>query len=139
MVKKGKSAAPGAATWAATVAVGIGLAFAICLVIMMAGAALIASGKLPEGVMSRVGCVGLALGCLSGGLYTALTLGSRVLPAALAVSAGAFLLWLAIGQGMYGSVSLSGLLRNVICALAGGVAAGMLAASGKKSGNGLQN
>lgn len=135
MVKKGKSAGPDAAAWAATAAVGTGLAFMICLLLMMAGAALIASGKLPEGAMTRVGCVGLALGCLTGGLYTALTLHSRMLPAALTVSAGAVLLWLAIGQGMYGSFSISSLLRSMICALVGGVTAGMLAAGGKKSRN----
>lgn len=135
MVKKGKVTAPGPAAWAATAVVGTGLAFIICLLMMTAGAALIASGKLPEGAMARVGCVGLALGCLVGGLYTARTLRSRMLPAALMVSAGAVVLWLAIGQGMYGSFSLSSLLRSVICALVGGITAGMLAAGGKKSRN----
>lgn len=135
MVKKGKGIEHGLPQFLSTAAVGAGVSFGVSLLVMTAGSALIASGKLPEDVMMRVCCVGMGFGCLLGGLYATLTLRVRVLPLALSVSGGAFLLWLVLGQGMYGSLSPSGVVRGCLCALVGGVTAGFLAAGGKKSRN----
>lgn len=135
MVKKGKGMEKELPAFVSTAAVGSGVSFGVALLVMTAGSALIASGTLPENVMVRVCCVGMGLGCLLGGLYATLTLRIRVLPLALAVSAGAFLLWLVLGQGMYGGLSPSGVVRGGLCALVGGITAGFLAAGGKKSRN----
>lgn len=135
MVKKGKAMESGVPQFLSTAAVGAGVSFGVALLVMTAGSALIAAGTLPEDGMVRVCCVGMGLGCLMGGLYAALTLRTRVLPLALAVSVSAFVLWLVLGQGMYGGVSPTGVLRGGLCALIGGVTAGFLAAGGKKSRN----
>lgn len=134
MAKKA-SVAEGLPGFFITAAVGAGIAFATTLLLMAAGAGMIASGHLPEGALVRICCVGMGIGCLAGGLYAAMSLGSRLLPAALVTGAVSFALWLVIGQLMYGGFAPAGVLRSGLCALIGALTAGFMAAGGKKSRN----
>lgn len=104
------------------------LAFGTALVLLLAAAWLMSSGKLGEGLTTQV-CIGAAaLGGLVGGFYTARTLRWRVLPAALGAALTGALLWVLAGAAGFGTVSAAGVGRLLAASLAGGGIAGILAA-----------
>lgn len=111
---------------------GGGIAFGLSIAALVAGAALIASGRLPEDVMDQVTICAAVLGCFIGGLYGVLCVKSRVLLVGLAVGVVFYLLWMTAGLITSGTVSGMGSLRLLCCGLLGGAAAGFLGARPKK-------
>lgn len=121
--------------WAAALCGGVGLSFALCCGLMAIFAALVAGGKLPEDAMSRLCGAALLAGCLGGGICAAVLLGRRTLPAALAVSGGTVLVWLVVGQGMFGGWSPGALPGCLLWAGLGALLAALLTPRRKKSRN----
>lgn len=135
MANRRKESAIGLPQAISTVITGGLLAFGVCVVCMAGAAGLISVGKLGEQSMFQVCCFGCALGCLIGGFYAAKTCGSRLLPVALTASALSFLLWVAAGVALYGSVSLRTGGAYLIASLTGGAVAGVCSAGGKRRRN----
>lgn len=111
------------------------LAFACCLLVLLAGAALITSGQVGEERLGLFCLLGAFLGCAAGGTYAAIRAGQRALIVAGLVSLLFFGAWLAIGAGVYQVASLERGLPLLGASLGGGVAAGFLGAS-RKTGRG---
>lgn len=103
---------------------GVLLAFGISVLLLFCAAHLVASGKLGEAVALNAEVIASAVGCLCGGVYTALS--CRKADALLGIATGVayYAAWTVIGLLCYTDVSVLDGVRNLIAAVAGGGLAG---------------
>lgn len=115
-----------------SVLAGGGVAFAISVIVLAGGAALISAGRLSEGTMEQVTLCASVLGCFAGGLYSVRQCQSRLLLTGLAVGGIYYLLWVTAGLLTCGTDSLLGNLQVLCAGLLGGAVAGFWGARPKK-------
>lgn len=117
-----------------SIVAGAALAFACCTLVLLAGTALISSGRAGEGRMTLFCILGAFLGCFIGGCYAAIREGRKALVFAAGVSVAFFLAWLAVGAAMYDAASPGRALPLLAASLAGAVPAGFAGAARKSGG-----
>lgn len=110
------------------------LAFACCTLVLLAGTALISSGKLGEDRMTLFCILGAFLGCFVGGCYAAIREGRKALIFAAGVSVVFFLAWLTIGTALYDAATPGRAIPLLAASLVGAVPAGFAGAARKKGG-----
>ena len=114
---------------------GVLLAFGVSVLLLFLAARLMASEVLGETAVNWTEGVASAVGCLCGGLYTALNCRRRMLLLGALTGALFYTAWTVVGLiGYAGGDVLDG-VRNLLAALAGGITAGLACAwlrSGRK-------
>ena len=107
---------------------GVLLAFGISVLLLFCAAHLVASGKLGETVALNAEVIASAVGCLCGGIYTAMSCRKRMLLLGVATGVVYYAAWTVIGLLGYTDVSVLDGVRNLVAAVAGGGLAGVLCA-----------
>lgn len=119
-------------TMATSVVAGTAIALAVCLVIMVLGAWLIAGGTLSEVWTPRLGLAGAFLGCLVGGGYAIRCIRSRALLVGLGVGGLFLFLWVLAGLLFPDAAGVTGPVPLILVSLLGGGISSILFAGGKK-------
>lgn len=107
---------------------GVLLAFGVSVLLLFLTAHLVSSEILGETAVDCVGGIVSAVGCLCGGLYTALSCRRRMLLSGMLMGVIFYAAWTTVGLICYTGTDVLDGSMNLIAALAGGMAAGLICA-----------
>jgi putative membrane protein (TIGR04086 family) len=105
---------------------GVLLAFGVSVLVLFTAAHLMAVGRLGE--TGYVEGAAAAIGCLCGGLYTALSCQRRTLLLGTLTGVVFYAVWTVVGLIGYTDTGVLDGVRNLMAAATGGVMAGLLSA-----------
>ena len=114
------------------IVIGGGLAFLFSFLMLLGAAAAMWAGRLPESLSPVVTVGSVVLGSCLGGLSATVRSGSRSVLAGVLAGVICGGIWILSGVVSGGELSLTGALRTLVSAVAGGLLGGVLAPKPKK-------